>query len=349
MKSFEDILKMTQPGLKQYMKKFLGSKKYHTIDRDGFLYAKGTVPVLLVAHLDRHPNQAERVKTIDKAFKIVGKDVEVSEVWSSPEGICGDDRCGVWTIMNIVSELNCSVLLCEDEEKGSVGANKFCKTEYIKHLDVNYMIQIDRRGSYDLVFYTNDNREFVKWLEDNSDFKEASGSFTDICKLMPESGIAGVNVSSGYHGEHGRDEYIVMDELNHTIETVKQLINTPVDKPFEYVKKKYEYSSCGNYSYGYYSGYDNYGRYYGSTTPSKSKPTATPKNKSNWSNANYNMTDFHVNDIAVLSLSVSLISQETGDEDVVTVYGSTKAECWMRLFMSHPWLSFDCILDIDWE
>ena len=52
MKKFEDICRMTQEEVKAYMKKYLISKKYDVIDEDGFLYAKGTNPVLLVAHMD---------------------------------------------------------------------------------------------------------------------------------------------------------------------------------------------------------------------------------------------------------------------------------------------------------
>ena len=61
MKSFGDICKMTQPEVKAYMKSFLTSKKYEPIDEDGFLYAKGDVPVLLVAHMDTvQGNQHQR-------------------------------------------------------------------------------------------------------------------------------------------------------------------------------------------------------------------------------------------------------------------------------------------------
>lgn len=246
MKKFEDILKTTQPELKAYLKRYLISKEYTVVDGDGYLYAKGTVPVLLVAHMDRHPMQDARVKTIKKEIK------DSKVIWSSPEGICGDDRCGCYAVMNIINESHCSVLFCEDEEKGSIGAGKFCKTEFIKTLDVNYMIQIDRRGSHDLVFYTNDNRDFVKWLEQNTDFKEAFGSFTDICKLMPASGIAGVNFSTGYYLEHNKAEYIVIEELNHTIETIKKLVKIKVKEPFKYVEKKYEWhNSWGNWNLPY--------------------------------------------------------------------------------------------------
>ena len=143
MKSFENICKMSQTEVKKYMKKFLISKSYDVVDQDGFLYAKGDIPVLLVAHMDTV--HKERCRTI----------INVGNKTSSPQGIGGDDRCGVYIIMNLINELKCSVLLCEDEEKGTVGARNFTKAtyklkdedgeeteaKYIENLGVNYMIE----------------------------------------------------------------------------------------------------------------------------------------------------------------------------------------------------------------
>ena len=62
MKTFEDICRMTQHEVKQYMKGYLASHKYKVVDQDGFLYAKGDVPVLLVAHMDTvHKEQCHNV------------------------------------------------------------------------------------------------------------------------------------------------------------------------------------------------------------------------------------------------------------------------------------------------
>ena len=53
---------------------------------------------------------------------------------SSPQGIGGDDRCGIYMILEILKTHKCSVLFCEDEEAGGIGSEKFCKTEYITEL-----------------------------------------------------------------------------------------------------------------------------------------------------------------------------------------------------------------------
>lgn len=49
---FDEILRMRQKELKHYLAGYLKKMGYDVIRQKGFLYAEGTVPVLLVAHLD---------------------------------------------------------------------------------------------------------------------------------------------------------------------------------------------------------------------------------------------------------------------------------------------------------
>lgn len=343
MKTFEDICRMTQPEVKTYMKGYLSSKKYKPVDEDGFLYAKGDIPVLLVAHMDTvHKQQCKKI--INDNGKL-----------SSPQGIGGDDRCGVFMIMNIVKDLHCSVLLCEDEEIGTVGARKFVEAKYkrtdehnniieekyIEHLDVNYMVEFDRKGSNDAVFYTCDNKEFTNFVEDMTCFKSAHGSFTDISVLMPAAKLAGVNLSCGYYNAHMTTEYVVYDEMMDTIEAAKAMIKEECEKPFEYVEKKYEtirYPRAYNGSYGYYGGgydyysdgYDYYGNFNNRTPHYKDYALASAAKRD---------TD--------LELEVTIYDENLG-EKTFTASGETKAECWMDLFMSNPNMCFNDIVNYSW-
>ena len=52
MIAFDDILRMRQKELRHYLVGHLKESGYDVVKRKGFLYAKGDVPVLLVAHLD---------------------------------------------------------------------------------------------------------------------------------------------------------------------------------------------------------------------------------------------------------------------------------------------------------
>ena len=94
MKKFVDICKMTQKEVKDYMAEYLTSREYNVENKDGFLYAKGDIPVLLVAHMD----------TVHKQLPTVIN--EIGGRISSPQGIGGDDRCGIFIIMNMHNTKN---------------------------------------------------------------------------------------------------------------------------------------------------------------------------------------------------------------------------------------------------
>ena len=324
MKTFEDICRMTQAEVKEYMKQYLTSKEYEPICEDGFLYAKGDVPVLLVAHMDTVHTQ-------------VCKDIVTSNgVISSPQGIGGDDRCGVFIIANIVKDLHCSVLLCEDEESGMVGAKKFTKTEYINKLDVNYMVELDRKGVEDAVFYSCTNDEFIKFVCDATGNKKAWGSFSDISTLMPASKLCGVNLSCGYFKAHTKDEYVDYDTMMETIIITKHLIQTECDKPFEY--KTYPYSAYDYYDYDYDDEWSNDGW----SDNKYEAPADNPKKQSQIMKIK-NIPE-RISKDTYLELEV-LIYDVVGREKVLYAFGTTKAECWLELLTTNPEICLNDIID----
>lgn len=219
--------------------------KYNDVtSSDGFIYAKGTFPVLLVAHMDTvHKENVRQIVYSDGGDKI-----------SSPQGIGGDDRCGIYMILNIIKDYNCSVLFTEDEEIGCIGANKFVKALNKKEIEiakVNYMIELDRKGDKDAVFYECDNPMFEKFILQDDDWQLAYGSYTDIVELEPEIGVAGVNFSCCYYKAHTTDEYVIMSGMNANIDKVKKLLaRTDKDEEFEFIQ-----ADNGYYGYGYGYGY----------------------------------------------------------------------------------------------
>ena len=251
-KTFERICGMTQKELKTYVSQELYKMYDNVYMGDGYVYAQGTFPVLLVAHLD----------TVHKELpNPILYDTEKG-AYHSPKGIGGDDRCGVYMILNIIKKYDCSVLFCEDEETGCIGAKKFVKTDLAKELKFNYAIELDRRGKNDAVFYDCDNPEFEEFITKEF-FETAYGSFTDICTVAPVIGCAAVNLSCGYHMAHTTNEYVVMSEMEKVIEeTCKLLERTTEEDKFKYIEAQYNYGygGWGNYSsYNYgYSGWENY-------------------------------------------------------------------------------------------
>lgn len=316
MKTFEDICRMTQQGVKGYMYAYLVECGYSPTSKDGFLYAKGAIPVLLVAHMDTvHKEQCKEIK------KLSGK-------WTSPQGIGGDDRTGIFIIMNLVKELKCSVLLCEDEEVGCIGAKKFVKTDYIKNLDVNYMIEFDRKGSNDAVFYSCDNPEFTNFVTDFTGFKKAYGSCSDISVLMPASGIAAVNLSSGYYNAHTLTEYVVYDEMLDTIEAAKLLIREECEKPFEYIERKYTYEPSRYFGSGDYERQHYYNDIFSMPAYRDEALYRTAKKDKE------------------IELEVIVDVEDT--EEVLYVSAASKAECWMDFFMDNPDICWNDVVDYTW-
>lgn len=259
---FTNLCKYSQSGLKTLLEKKLLSAGYtEVISGNGYIYAKGSVPVLLTAHMDTV--HKDNVKDFYEYF-----DRENNQhIISSPQGIGGDDRCGVYMILEIIKTHKCSILFCEDEESGGIGSSKFCRTELVKELSaLKYFIELDRANGTDAVFYDCDNKDFTEFILDNTGYEEEWGSFSDISTLSPVCGIASVNLSCGYYNAHTTSEYVIMEEMMNTIEVVKKLLDVECEK-FKYVEKEYSYyrrSYSGYGCYGSYDGYDAYDDYYSS-------------------------------------------------------------------------------------
>ena len=217
----KDIIRLDQKTLKNYLELHLQDKGYTPISKKGFLYAEGSVPVLLVAHLDTVHKQTADIICFSEDMRYV----------MSPQGIGGDDRCGVYMVMQIINRVPCHVLFCEDEEIGGHGAKAFTKSN-IKP-SVNYIVEMDRRGSNDAVFYRCNNPDFTN-LVLSFGFAENHGTFSDISVIAPYLKTAAVNISSGYFNEHSRHEYIDMVAVENNIHRITEMVSVQTDR-FKYM------------------------------------------------------------------------------------------------------------------
>ena len=219
-----DIIQMDQKTLKHYLDLHLQDKGYTPISKKGFLYAEGSIPVLLVAHLDTVHKQTADIICFSSDMRYV----------MSPQGIGGDDRCGVYVIMQIITRLPCHVLFCEDEEIGGHGAKAFTKSAICP--SVNYIIEMDRRGSNDAVFYRCNNPDFTDFVL-SFGFTENHGTFSDISVIAPHLKTAAVNISAGYFNEHSRHEYIDMLAVENNIKRVSEMISVETEH-FDYIREQ---------------------------------------------------------------------------------------------------------------
>lgn len=221
---FESMLKMTQPQLKKYLEHELKGMGYSVQTKKGFLYAPGDVPVLLTAHLDTvHKHQPQIICYSDDGRYVM-----------SPTGIGGDDRAGVYMIMQIIQSVRCHVLFCEDEETGGHGAKAFAKCEI--RPDLRFIVGLDRHGDNDAVFYDCDNPDFTEFVC-SFDFQTERGSFSDISIIAPKLKTAAVNISAGYHCEHRPNEYIDLAAVENNILRTAQMVSADVEH-FPYMERR---------------------------------------------------------------------------------------------------------------
>ena len=139
---------------------------------------------------------------------------------------------------------------CE-EEIGGIGAQAFCDCHarglLPAELDaLKFIVEIDRRGSNDAVFYDCYNPEYEEYVTSKG-FKTAFGSFSDISVIAPVLNVAAVNLSAGYYNAHRLNEYIVRSELERTIQKVVEIVTDSTRADFP----RYEYDTCDYYSDDY--------------------------------------------------------------------------------------------------
>lgn len=271
----EKIFTLSAAKLKTALRSEMMSLGYSEIHNEKkFLYAEGNAPYMLVAHLDTVHNEPPSIICYSKDDKYM----------MSPQGIGGDDRCGVYIILSLLEKLPFLpyVVFTMDEEIGGVGAKAFAAYAGKNGIpDLKYIVEYDRKGSKDCVFYSCDNQDFVDFVE-KFGFVKSYGTFSDISIIAPQLGVAAVNLSSGYYNPHTPHEYVSMDDMHNIITKSLDMFCAECDV-FEYIEGKYSYESDRNvsvcfipagmvYVNNYYGNYilnqegeiaiDEYGKYY---------------------------------------------------------------------------------------
>ena len=312
IKKFGALCKLTQSELKHYVTSQLVSNGYEVISQRGFVYAKGTLPILLTAHLDTvHKETVKRYSIHNFKRKHLIK---------SQQGIGGDDRCGVYMILDIIQRYKPYVLFCEDEEIGGIGSGLFCNTSFIDDIadNVKYMIELDRANANDAVFYDCDNDKFTEYITSATGYKEAYGTFSDISNLMPEAGIAGVNLSCGYYNAHTLKEYVLFEEMENTIEVVEDLLDDADNaERYIFIEKKYSLSNF-------------YGRYFNDDY------------RYSYNKYDYDPYYYKGNKDEGI-LEVSFYRKDTSCFELA--YGTTEEEAFGNFFIDHPDICFNDVCD----
>ena len=242
---FTELAKMTQEDLKANLVKFL-KKHYKTVvEAPSYIYAIGDIDIAVAAHLD----------TVFDFEPEVYCDMEKGVFWS-PHGLGADDRAGVFAIVKLINwyKKKPHIIFTLDEEVGGVGAQHLAAIPN-PFPNLKYIIQLDRRGEKDCVFYNCGNEDFIKYVE-GFGFVTAQGTFSDISFICPTWDVAGVNLSIGYLNEHTKIEYFVYEWFWATIQKVMKMFED-VDNVshFSFQKKMMTCFVCGK-QYSAEKGFD---------------------------------------------------------------------------------------------
>lgn len=206
------------------MENFLQTKYTNVIAKPEYIIAEGNIPVALVAHADTVLRQPP------KSFYY---DAEQSVLWAS-EGLGADDRAGIYAIIKILktSKLRPHIIITTGEEIGCVGAAALTSKMPQFPWELKFLIQLDRRGERDAIFYECGNEDFKQFISlFDFDVWRGPTSFSDISELGPAWDTAAVNFSIGYYNEHTRAEYLNLRQMNATIKKVKFLLDYVAEHP----------------------------------------------------------------------------------------------------------------------
>lgn len=162
----------------------------------------------------------------------------------NPTGIGGDDKCGIFICLELLSRLDkVKIAFFVSEETGCHGS-KMVDTEFLK--DVGYCTQYDAPGDHLIsyscmgtVLFDKDGEFFNTALRSitksfGNEMMVQSHPYTDIMMIKQKSDISCINMSCGYYNMHTANEFVCLYD-------VERSINAGVNMVKDLGLKKYEF------------------------------------------------------------------------------------------------------------
>lgn len=197
----------------------------------------------------------------------------------APTGIGGDDKVGIYIALRCIEKFeNIKAAFFVEEEIGCIGS----KNSITSHWEnTSFILECDRRGHDDFVnsisgtkMYGEEFSKDIAPILKEHGYSETTGGLTDVLALKSHVDIPMANMSCGYHKPHTDNEYIVLSQVENTMNMVFEIMEQFGDK--KYVHKApeptYTKSKVHNNKYGH-GGY--HGGSYG--TGAYNKPNTTAK------------------------------------------------------------------------
>lgn len=206
-----------------------GTHRTVHIDRRNYVYAVGDIPMCFVAHVDT-------VRSDDAKLEIERS----GTVLRNKYGVLGaDDRAGIYAIFKSIKKCQRggfpSILLVNFEEVGLLGVKQWIKDNVWTHEDVLF-IEIDRKGVGEYVTYNGRLNNAVSDYVESFGFCKNDGTLSDIAFITREYKTPSINISAGFHNEHTLRETLHVDELNLTIDRLRDMIRNPLLELYEQIE-----------------------------------------------------------------------------------------------------------------
>lgn len=175
---------------------------------------------------EMRPNSQKELKLSLKAYNDSGK----------PTGIGGDDKCGVFACMKILTELpKVKAAFFVSEETGCHGSRNsdpefFENVGYVIQFDApeNWMISENCSGQVlfdrDSDFFESCDKVLTESM-DNNRMRYMRHPYTDVYALTKRYQIQSINFSIGYYNYHTANEYVVVEDVMNGIEIGKKMIS----------------------------------------------------------------------------------------------------------------------------
>lgn len=247
--------------------KLAGDAPTRIVEEKGNLYVtKGRADLYpcVVAHLDTVHEivpKGEYELHSNDAFAFAWNPVKHKR-----QGVGGDDKCGIFLALELLRTLPAVKLaFFRDEEIGCQGAHEANMAFFA---DCAFALQGDRRGHKDFVKRASGELLYGKAFETEvapylalRGFEPCTfGASTDVATLKRnEIGICVVNCSAGYYLPHTSEEYVILADLERTLNLFRDLCENLSHRRWTHEREKtYAYEGYGYgeglYGYGHYGG-----------------------------------------------------------------------------------------------
>lgn len=233
-----------------YLKNVLTEKQYpFTVDEHGNVYVtKGNTEFFpcFVSHTDtvHEINENFIVKQINTPNETILTGVDSKT--GKPSGIGGDDKCGVFICLEMLDVLdNVKAAFFVSEEIGCIGS-RFADPKFFSN--VGYAIQFDSPENDSLSFTLmgdhlfDENSEFgdktKNLILENGITKWERHPYTDVWQLIQKFDFQCLNLAAGYFDYHTPNEYVVVEDVQNSLELGIKLSEILGEKKYFNTMKK---------------------------------------------------------------------------------------------------------------